>query len=349
LQAEIEIIKFCFSCGVITVATSFHVLFSHFLDEGILMNTALVSRRKRRGFTLIELLVVIAIIAILIGLLLPAVQKVREAAARSTSQNNLKQMALACHSLADGNGGMLPPVSGLVAGTPYATVPPSNTTHVTVFYHLLPFIEQDNLHRNWAANNAQLVKTYIATLDSTSPGNLGPNSRPAGNYAANMAVFGAGTWGGTIAAPNWRVTGVAGRTAFPAGVTDGLSNTIFFAEKKGLCNGTGGSGANTGSAWAPTTGNAGFPADAAGRAGMNGTVALAGGTQMAAFHPSAAPQPMTSPANACQALRAHFLSAGGCQIGMGDGSVRSVSAAVPGVTWLIASTPAGGEVLPSNW
>src|SRR5687767_14074856 len=98
-------------------------------------------KEARAGFTLIELLVVIAIIAILIGLLLPAVQKVREAAARTKCQNQLKQVALACHSFADTNNGTMPSAADRGPRTPTGHAIQSS------FFQLLPFIEQDNIYK----------------------------------------------------------------------------------------------------------------------------------------------------------------------------------------------------------
>jgi prepilin-type N-terminal cleavage/methylation domain-containing protein len=152
-------------------------------------------RRLRRAFTLIELLVVIAIVSVLIGLLLPAVQKVREAAARIQSANHLKQLALASHHANDVHD-QLPPLLG-----DYPTSGPGGGTG-TVFFHLLPFMEQNNLYRSsynpasgrYEASsggaNATAVTVYRNPGDPSAGGDKTINGLAVSGYAANFPVFG---------------------------------------------------------------------------------------------------------------------------------------------------------------
>src|SRR3954453_3509256 len=117
--------------------------------------------RRRHGFTLIELLVVIAIIAILIGLLLPAVQKVREAAARSKSSNNIKQLALAMHNFNDAYQGKLPTLVDV------GTNAPTGGGLQSIFFNILPYIEQDNISRMFTKTTPA---TYYNAATANPPG-----------------------------------------------------------------------------------------------------------------------------------------------------------------------------------
>lgn len=302
------------------------------------MNRSLPSR-ARKGFTLIELLVVIAIIAILIGLLLPAVQKVREAAARATSQNNLKQMALGCHSMADINNGVLPPVYiefwvNPAVGHQYAGPYLGNTG--TGFFFLLPFIELDNLYKIAPASttnhtiydnqvHTNQVKVYRGPLDPTS--NEKTHGWGVASYAMNYQVF------GRPAHPAGWAWGCMGSTRLVS-IQDGTSNTVLFAEKRAACRG-GPSGSN-GNLWAHGWWNADW------------MPMFANSDIYGATNAWLTPQQMPTDAT-CNPYQTTAFSSGGCQIAMGDGSVRSVRSSVDPVSWRSALTPNGGEVLGSDW
>jgi len=186
---------------------------------------------SRRAFTLIELLVVIAIIAILIGLLLPAVQKIREAASRMKCSNNFKQIGLAMHNYNDTNG-TLPP--GWFTGKTGTPAPSPGWSWATA---ILPFIEQDNLYRQINPNldpinpGGATLTTFTQTklsvyrCPSDSGSDLNPNfgNYARCNYVCNREVLG----------PDANSIQMAYSVAT---IPDGTSNTILVGERDSINN-----------------------------------------------------------------------------------------------------------------
>jgi prepilin-type N-terminal cleavage/methylation domain-containing protein len=207
--------------------------------------------RWRRGFTLIELLVVIAIIAILIGLLLPAVQKIREAAARLKCTNNLKQVALAAHNYHSAYG--IFPTAGLqdyYGGRAGPNAPPWNAASPLQaegaqqpwnwMYQLLPYIEQDNDFNQQTSSAVRTTPISIYSCPSRRPqtviGGIILNDYAGNNGVTWCPANDPSTWTGTIvpsyvdATSNGRYSSKVATVSITA-IADGTSNTLLFGEK----------------------------------------------------------------------------------------------------------------------
>jgi prepilin-type N-terminal cleavage/methylation domain-containing protein len=307
---------------------------------------------QRRGFTLIELLVVIAIIAVLIGLLLPAVQKVREAANRIKCGNNLRQLGLAAHQHHDSNGHL--PALGY---TPLAT----NGVWGNAFFHVLPYLEQGNLYQS--ALGSVALPTGPVTM--YFPGNNSVYSQPVRIFlcpsdpsvgSSGVVTAMGSSWGASCYATNSQALGgKPGGKVRITDITDGTSNTFLYAEKYALCTSTsmpltGGEG---GSLWGycasknldlPWPMNLPFkpyhPAFAI--AGYFGNPDPPG--------PGSKFQVQPTPfLGNCDPTRAATAHPGGMVVCLADGSVRTLAPSMSPETWWAAVTPSGGEVLGPDW
>jgi len=319
------------------------------------MRTSLSRGRPARAaaFTLIELLVVIAIIAILIGLLLPAVQKVRDAAARAKCQNNLKQIGIAMHAYHDVNGAF-----------PSAHIE-TNTLYYTGWgIQILPFIEQDNLFKQYNNTKVNTDPANSPVCQAAVPTYTCPSDLRAGQIIApeTISPTGASNTSLMYMASSYKVmTGIGdpsstytyagywneiqtaqkanpqGRGAFHgdgqsglsperfSGITDGTSNTIFVGERHTKTHFT------RGPFWADT---------------FNLYNAGASWPYSASLLPDYDSCAAQVNANYCK-YGWGSLHAGGINFLLGDGHVTLINTGIDMTVFAKLSTIAGGEVIPS--
>jgi prepilin-type N-terminal cleavage/methylation domain-containing protein/prepilin-type processing-associated H-X9-DG protein len=320
---------------------------------------------RRTGFTLIELLVVIAIIAILIGLLLPAVQKVREAAARIRCANNLKQIGIALHGYHDANDGV-PPQATYSLGSTFSGY--------SVHARILPYLEQSNLHSRvdfalGYAAQAEICRARIPLYRCSSDPKDGTRWDGGVEFSPTNYGFNIGTWLGLD-----QQTGQGGDGAFGynlkhrfSAITDGLSNTLAAAEVKtfmpALLDGN-----NPAAPFSPPPN---LPQQVAGYGGMFDpdychTQWVAGRTLQSGLTTTFPPNTfvpystggvthdidftsarigVNSPRQSYRIVTARSHHSGGVNALAMDGSVRFVSNGIDGVVWRALGTRQGGEVV----
>ncbi len=272
---------------------------------------------KRNGLSLVELLVVIAIVAVLIGLLLPAVQRVRDTAARISSSNNLKQIGLAMNGYSTAYNDRCPTLDGN-KGAP--------NPRISLLAALLPFLDQ-NLTQALVNEDSQFLPITVFH----SPGD--PTVSQARSDKANVSSYGANALCFSQSIPG-KFLGQYNVPRFPGTFADGTSNTIIFGEHYAYrCGGGGQFNPLT-----TTVSIGGFIR----RAAIADMYDIADGSGGATFQ--VAPR-----LSECSPAVPQTPHRGGMLAGLADGSVRTLSPSISPATYWAAMTPAGGEVLGSDW
>jgi prepilin-type N-terminal cleavage/methylation domain-containing protein/prepilin-type processing-associated H-X9-DG protein len=297
---------------------------------------------RRRGFTLIELLVVIAIIGVLIALLLPAVQKVREAANRMACANNLKQIGLAFHNY-ENTYGAFPPAYDAIHSPPRG--------HAWGTY-LLPYLEQENLYRQYDFDllisdpgNLNVIQTQLKVMQC--PSSPYPNrsysytyqqmtiSAASGDYGVTSGILG-NYWSNYVNTPTNSRDGVLRNNAYTqiSQITDGTTNSILLGEYAGRDQLWRGRQLQDGSAG----GGGGWGDFLNGECWINGS--LFDGTG------STGPCIINCTNRRCAGY--YSFHTGGVNMLMADGSGRFIKETIDNKTLCYLVTKAGGEVIQDN-
>jgi prepilin-type N-terminal cleavage/methylation domain-containing protein len=295
--------------------------------------------KRRPGFTLIELLVIVAIIGVLTSLLLPAVQKAREAANAIRCSNQLRQIGIGTHSLHQ-QYQVLQPGLGWFPNT----VAPG--AYGVMLFHLLPFIEQENLFQEsevggiWHAGNngvfSHKVPVFVCPSDPSAGDGLVQDAAGqwwgASSYAGNAQVF-------CRVAEDGSLISSRGASRISASFPDGTSQTILYTEKYARC--TNGNYPTGGNFWAYAETGANIKPLHPGFAVSWNAYSIGPWSKF-----RERPTPYLG---ACDPTIASSPHPGGIHACMADSSVRFVSSGITPYTWWYACTPAGGETMPADW